>query len=135
MELLPNFLLTGNREFQGLGFTGHLVLRRLSLRIAFLDVPISPPSPLLYALSTITSPTFCEFVLELPPKIDRPDFHDWSGWEEIDRVLEERFATRKYFRLIIRTGRFYDQETFQMHTKEIFPLLADRGLIRFETFL
>ena len=112
IEPLAHFLATEYRAFHGLGFTEHTVLRRLTLRIAFLDVAISSSSPLLNVLSTITSPAFCEFIIELPPQVNRPAFHDPNGWEGIDQLCEERFATRKCFRLIIRTGRFYDQETF-----------------------
>ena len=125
---------TGGREFQRLGFTENAVLRRLTLRIPFPDVLVSPPSPLLSALSTITSPAFCEFVLELPPQVNRLGSNDWDDWKEVDHYFEERFSTHKDFRVIIRTGKFHDQETFQMHTKEIFPLLASRGFIHFETF-
>ena len=133
-EPLAHFLATGHTAFHGLGFTEHTVLRRLTLRVAAPDVPIFSPTPLLSALSTITSHTFCEFVLELPRQINRLALCNWSGWEEIDEVLEEQFATRRYFRFIIRTGRFWDQESFRKHTKGILPLLASRGLLCFENF-
>ena len=40
---------------------------------------------------------------------------------------------REDFKLIIRTGKLYDRETFEAHAKETFPLSAQRGFIRFET--
>ena len=45
-----------------LGFTECTVLRRSTPCIAFLDVVIFSSSPLLNALSTITSPAFCKFL-------------------------------------------------------------------------
>ncbi|KAF9645152.1 hypothetical protein BDM02DRAFT_693138 [Thelephora ganbajun] len=87
-------------------------------------------------LSTITSSVFCEFVLEfgkLPPYFNRPSLEHWGHWDKIDRFLEERFGERRDFRLIIRTGKLYNWETFQRHAKKRFPLLTRRGRVLFET--
>ena len=134
MELLVNFLATGGSEFPSFRFTEVTALRRLTFHILLHEV-VSAPEPLLRTLSTITSPVFCELVLEIPPDFCELAPRDWNGWKEIDKVLEERFATGKYFRLIIRTRKYPDPGNFQWHMKRVFPLLAGRGLIRFETFL
>lgn len=114
----------------------NITLRRLTFCVAFPRVSILSSDLTFEALSTITSLVFCEFVLELgklPSLFSRPSSEHWGDWEEIDRLLEERFAKRKNFRLIIKTGKLYDRETFQAHARESFPLLARRGCIRFET--
>lgn len=88
------------------------------------------------ALSTITSPIFSEFVFELgklPFLLTRPTWELWGHWVEIDQLFEERFAERGEFRLVIRTGKLYDRETFETFAKENFPLLARRGCVSFET--
>lgn len=82
------------------------------------------------------SPVFSEFVLELgklPSQFSRPSWDHWGRWYIIDRYLEEIFAEHGDFSLIVRTGKLYDRETFQTHAQERFPLLAERGCIRFET--
>ena len=92
--------------------------------------------PLFSALSTITSPAFCEFALELsgfPSHFTQPSSVYWGDWGDINQLLEERFAMSGDFRIIITTGKLYDRETFRRHAEEIFPLLASRGCIRFET--
>lgn len=85
-------------------------------------------------ISTITSPAFCELVLELGGLSSRPDQQHqyWGHWERVDEWLKERSATRGDFKLIIRTGKLRDPETFQKHAKEAFPLLASGGCINFE---
>ena len=91
---------------------------------------------ILKAFSTITSPVFSEFVLELgklPSQFDWPSREYWGHWDHIDRLLRERFAERGGFNLIVRTGKLYDRETFQAHAQERFPMLAERGCVRFET--
>lgn len=105
--------------------------------MAFPHLSILSPTLGLRALSTITSPVFCEFVLELgklPSQFSRPSFEHWGHWQDgIDKLFEKRFAERGDFRLIIRTGKLYDREMFQAHARESFPLLARRDCIRFET--
>ena len=90
---------------------------------------------LIRPLLTIASPIFCEFVLELselPPHFYWSSFVYWDNWDVIDELLDERFADRKDFKLIVRTSKLHDQETFQRHAKETFSLLAGRGCIHFE---
>lgn len=87
------------------------------------------------ALSTIRSPDFCELVLELGklPSQFNSRLEHWGDWGNVDRFFEERWGEREDFRLIIRTGKLYDRETFEAHAKESFPLSTKRGCIRFET--
>jgi len=128
--------LTGDTEFVYFIYSGNRVLRRLTFRLAFLHMSVLPFKLAIGALSTITSPDFCEFVLELgkvPSHFVQPSSEHWGYWGNIDRFFEERWTKREDFRLIIRTGKLYDRKTFEAHAKETFPLSASRGLIRFET--
>ena len=86
--------------------------------------------------STITSPVFSEFVLELgklPSQFSRSSWEHWGHWGHVDNIFGERFAGRGDFSLIVRTGKLYDRETFQLHAQERFPSLVEKGCIRFET--
>lgn len=119
-----------------LKFTQFPVLRRLTLRVVFLQLSFLALELLPRSISTVTSPVFCEFVLELsalPSHFDGPSSAYWGGWDRIDRFLEGRFANREGFRLIIRTGDLGDRETFERHVKETFSFLKTRGRIDFET--
>lgn len=100
-------------------------------QVFFLDT-----DSLLGALCTITSLTFCEFVLELDKHL--PGFNvlssrNWERWEKIDEFLEERFSGREGFRLIIRTSQGSDIEAFQEHAQQKFSLLTRKGCFHFET--
>lgn len=112
------------------------VLRRLTFRVAFgRYIHFSEHTLLLEALSTITSSTLSEFVLEArgrPPDFIRPFSTHWQRWESIDAFLEERFAQRRDFKVIIKTGELkYDQEASRTSIRRGFPLLARRGCIHF----
>ena len=114
--------------------TANVALHQLTLRVAFPNLLLLPPE--LEVLSTVSPPTFREFVLELgklPSHFSCPSWQHWGDWDDIDKLFAERFAEREDFRLVIRTGKLYDRETLQRHAKERFPLLAERGCIRFET--
>ena len=116
-------------------FTGITGLRRFTFRVPFTDMTVLDHDALLRALSTITSPVFSEFVLELgglPTHFHGPSSKYRGRWKEIGELLENQFALHGDFRLNIRTGKLYDRETFQGHAKEIFPLLASKGCIQFE---
>jgi hypothetical protein len=131
-----NFPPTGGEEFVGLTFAEINVLRRLTFRMWLSYMSTFEPQLLLRALSTVTSPVFCELVLELGghPYLDEPSSVYQDRWQEIDRHLEERFRDRRDFKIIIRKGDSYGWEYFQRHVKEYFPLLARRGCIEFEKF-
>lgn len=133
---LADFHPTGDTEFLYFIYRGNRVLRRLTFRLAFPHMSVIPFKLALGALSTIRSPNFCEFVLELgkvPSQFIQSSSEHWGYWGNIDRFFEERWTEREDFRLIIRTGKLYDRETFEAHAKETFPLSARRGFIRFET--
>ena len=133
-ECITDFPPIGYLELRYLTFREITALRRLTLRTA--STPASGLAFGFLPISTITSPVFRELVLELDglsSRFDGPSPAYWGRWEEIDRLVEQRFAKHGDFRLVIRTGELSDQETFQRHTKENFPLLAGRGCIHFET--
>lgn len=127
---------TGFHQLEELVFTELTVFRRLILRMAFLQVCTLYQDAICAALWTVTSPSFCELVLEidrLPSSFNGPSSRHWGIWDQTDNFLNEQFATRGNFRFTIRTSELHDQGTFQRHTKEIFPLLERMGRIRFET--
>jgi len=127
---------TGDTEFLYFSYWGNRVLRRLTFRMAFLHMSSLPFKFVRGALSTISSPDFREFVLEfgkIPSHFTQPSSEHWGHWATIDRFFQERWAERGDFKLIIRTGKLYDRETFEAYAKETFPLSARRGCIQFET--
>ena len=124
---------TGHRQFHSLEFTELTVLRRLTLRMVF--TRMSSLAFTFLPILTVSSPVFCEFVLELggrPFPLSGPSWGYRGRWEEIDGFLEQRFARHGGFKFIIRTSKVHDWETFQAHGKEAFPLLESRGCIRFQ---
>lgn len=130
---LSDFSLIGYMRLRYLTFKELTRLRRLTLRTFY-----TPASGLAFgflSVSTITSPLFHEFVLELnalSSRFDGPSPAYWGRWEEIDRLFEERFGQHGGFRLVIRTAELRDQDAFQRHAEGSFPLLAARGCIHFE---
>src|SRR5579872_6987111 len=112
-----------------------MFLRRLTFRLSSRQMSIIQRDVLLRVLATITSPVFCEFVLELsgvPSQFTGPSSAYWGRWGSIDDFIDERFSQRGDFRVIISTGELCDWENFQWHAKRAFPLLAKRGCIHFE---
>jgi hypothetical protein len=96
---------------------------------------IDVPPGLGMTLSTITSTRFREFALELgkiPHRFGRVCSVRWGYWRWIDAIFEEKFPSGEDFRFIVRTGKLFDQETFQRRTRKALPLLASRGRIHFE---
>ena len=119
-----------------LRFTDLTVLRQLTLRTTFFRMSSLPRDVLRIMLSSITSPSFSEFVLELGiiiPLFSGLDFELWGDCDEIDSFLKERFAKNGDFKFIIRTSELRDQRAFERRAKEAFPLLADMGRLHFET--
>ena len=122
-------------ELGYLKLTEMLVLRRLTFRTTF-DQVLFLDHPLLGVLSTITSPVFREFVLELGRSVPPPEGQSmggWGLWKNFDDFFEERFARHGDFRLIIRISEHFDREDLRRKAERGFPLLADRGCIYFET--
>jgi hypothetical protein len=117
-----------------LDFTELKVLRRFTLRVAFTQT-LSLAFGCL-PTSTIASPVFSEFVIEVggvPPYAEEPCSAYWGYWERSDTFLERRFGSRGGFKFIVRTSELQTEENFQRQTKEAFPMLTSRGCIHFET--
>ena len=113
------------------------VLRQLTIRTTFNYVFLDHDNLFFGMLSTIISPVFCEFVLELSgsaPPHERRCTEDWDFWRDLDKLFEERFARRGDFRLIIiMIGEPSDWQDLQRLAEWAFPLLTDRGCIYLET--
>ena len=126
----------GNFNLADLELTVIKMLRRLTLRVAFFQLAIFDQDALRTILSSITSPTFCELVLEigrLPSRFRSPPPRHMGNWEDTDQFLEDRFSKCGKFRLIIQTSELDDGEQFQQRTKETFSSLASKGCIHSET--
>jgi hypothetical protein len=110
------------------------VLRRLKFRMLFHGAIISQRD-VSEVLSTITSPFFCEFALEFlgPPPRFTNEIPGYLGrWEAVDVLLEQKFAMRGNFRLVVRSRHPDHLDYFRESAKEAFPLLESRGCVRFE---
>ena len=119
-----------------LDFTKLTILRRFTLRVPPAPSSTSYVSTLLSALSTIVSPAFRELVFELshyssPFSGLSPE--DQDQWRGVDNLLEERFAERGDFRVVVRSSERCDSLTFEGFARDNFPLMANRGCIHFET--
>ena len=116
-------------------------LRSLVLRTPFPSLSELAMTSLWTSISTITSPTFSEFVLELvgraPAGFPRPplDGNPWGNWDEIDTVLNGFLEWCPDLKLVIRTGRLRNRDEYQAQARERFPLMTGRGRIHFETSL
>lgn len=131
---MTDFLSIGYSELDELRFTDLTVLRRLTLRTTFFRMSNLPRDALCITLSSITSPSFSEFVLELGilPFPSGLRFELWDDCDEVDSFLEERFAKNRDFKFIIKTSELHDRGAFERYAKEAFPLLAGTGRLRFE---
>jgi hypothetical protein len=135
-ELSAGFSPTGfSIVLPDLVFTETTVLRRFAFSLPFKDLRRFRCDVIVAPLSTITSPFFCEFALrlnDLPDNFAWPSSAHWGHWEQLNELLEERFATRDDFKFIIRTGKLHEWEAFQLQARETFPLWAERGFLHFE---
>lgn len=118
-----------------------MALRRLTCRMPTQQAIIVEPDALIRLLSTIMSPIFCEFVLdlklevnELPTYYTLPPSEDWSRWVQIDKFLEDRFAKNGPFKVIVRTNKPHNRVIFQSQIRRGFPLLARRKCVHSEIF-
>ena len=88
------------------------------------------------SLSTVTSPTLSEVVLELgraPSEFSQPHPHLWGNWDEIDKLFEGFLDWRPGFKLVIRTGTgLCKRDEFEAQARERFPIMAMRSRIQFE---
>jgi len=83
---------------------------------------------LFQALSTITSPLFTEFVLEVErvPIILGPAAWCLCGrWTELDEIFE-RIDIERGFRVVIRAEKVDGGSYITAHAKDRFPLMAAR---------
>ena len=113
------------------------VLRRLTLRTTFDNGFLDLDNLFLGMLSTIASPVFCEFALEVggcsyPGPDSRAFMKKWSLWRDFDYLVENKFARNRDFRLIIKTSESSDWEELRKRVERGFPLLAGRGCIYLE---
>ena len=116
-----------------LKLTEMTALRRFTLRATAFS---SLGEPFFRMLSTIESPAFCEFVLELgrsSPLPERKFMRKWSPWRDFDNLVEDKFAKNRDFRFIIRMNESSDWEELRKRAEQGFPLLAGRGCIYLET--
>ena len=128
-----NLALAGHVQLTSLEFTELVVLRRLTLRTVLPRLWCVAYEML--RVTTITSPVFREFVLELGGLFSDfgwPANAYWGRWSLVDKFLEQHFAEHRDFKLIVRTGEHHDLKTFRRHIKGTFPLLASRACIYFE---
>lgn len=136
IENLTIFPLESNHEgLHELKFAKLTVLRRLTLRI--LLSRFSVLGSLVPSILDINSPHFKELVFEigeLPTLLyGEPSGFLGDFWGQVDGFLDHRFAKgNRDFKLILRTSEDHHQKIFRRHVREAFPLLANRGCIRFE---
>ena len=116
-----------------LKLTEMAALRRFTLRaMTFSNLG----EPLFRMLSTIESPAFCEFALELgrsAPLPERKFMRKRGPWRDFDNLVEEKFARNRDFKFIIRMSESSDWEELRERAEQGFPLLAGRGCIYLET--
>ena len=135
-ERSTDFPPAGYYELHCLELREAPLLRQFTLRMLFYQASHLALESLVGVISTITSPFFCQFVLELsqlPSHFHGPSYTRWDRWKEIDTFLDNQFAGREDFKLIIRTGEVPYQEAFQERTRGTFSSLASRGCVHFET--
>ena len=108
------------------------MIRRLTYRMPFHQAITIGPKLIHGVLFTITSPAFREFVLELSTLPSWFDASSLDNWGDTDRLIEERFAKDRDFKLIIRMGKHRGLGDFQRRIRGVFPLLENRGCIHFE---
>ena len=100
-----DFLSTGSIQLRSLELGKMTTLRRLTFRIPFHQAV--EPNVLIGELSTIKSPAFCEFVLEMiMPKHQGigPLFDHQEHWSKIIEFFQEQFTPRGGFKVTIKTG-------------------------------
>lgn len=111
-------------------------MRRVTFRTKHPKALLRELHPFIEFLSTITSPVFCEFVIELdkhPSYGDSPSLK-WGRWGVVDRFLYDIFSHRENFRVTVRSHRGYDQQMVELEAIARFPMLFQRGYLHFETF-
>ena len=110
-------------------------LRSFTLRVDFQAIRY-PYDALSRTLSTITSPFFSEFVLEVErvPGTLEPAQNAWMWWEtwtELDEMFE-RLDIERGFRVVIRAREVDKESNFTAQAENRLPLMAARKGIVFE---
>ena len=110
-------------------------LRSFTLRVDF-DTPRQPYEVLSQTLSTITSPFFSEFVMEVATVIGTGEMsHNawrwWETWSELDKVFE-RIDIERGFRVVVRAKDMGREPNFTAQVENRLPLMAARKGIVFE---
>ena len=109
-------------------------LRSLTLRVDFQGI-VHLPEVLFRTLSTITSPFFSEFVLEvvwIPENLKARDASKWWGvWTRVDEIFE-RINIERDFRVVIRSKEVVRVLDFTAQAENRLPLMAARKGIVFE---
>jgi len=87
-------------------------------------------------LSTITSPSFSEFILEIesvPTTLGGActAWCMWGRWTEFDEMFE-RMNIERGFRVVIRAEEVDGESNFILQFEDRFPLMAARKGIVFE---
>jgi hypothetical protein len=109
-ECLINFLSIGpTSELDHLELTKAAALRRLTLRMPFDRAINEEPEVLLPILTTVKSPVFREFVLELttlPAEYRGPSVEHWDHWLKVGNFFWLQFVGN--FKITIKTsmGRY-----------------------------
>ena len=125
-------------QLRNLHFRENRSLRSITLRIPFSCLPELAASSLWTSLSTITSLAFCKFVLELggaPFGFFLPPRDIWGNWNKIDKLFSCFLDRHPGFELVIKVRLPPRSVCFKGQVREIFPSMAGREGIRFETFL
>jgi hypothetical protein len=96
-------------ELHRLELAKAVVLRRLTLRMPFDKVINTEPEVLFTILTTVKSPVFREFVLELttlPAEYRGPSVDHWDHWVKVGNFFWKQFV--RNFRVTIKTsmGRY-----------------------------
>lgn len=110
-------------------------LRSLTFRVAF-DTIRYPYDVLSQTLSTITSPFFSEFILEVKyvPSTLEPAhgaWRWWGTWTELDEMFA-RMDTERGVRVVIRAEEVDRGSNFIAQAESRLPLMAARKGIVFE---
>jgi len=118
-----------------LNLTDATKLRSLTLRAAF-GIIVLPNDELFKTLSTITSPFFSEFFLEVErvPTQPAPTYDAWTWWgtwTELDEMFE-RIDMERGFRVVIRVEEVDGGSNFAVQAEDWLPLMAARKKIVFE---
>lgn len=103
---LINSILIGPTELHRLKLTKAVVLRRLTLRMPFDRVINTEPEVLFTILTTIRSPVFREFVLELTTlPAEYRGMEHWGHWMRVGRFFWKQLARNRKITIKSSMGR------------------------------